>query len=192
MPLLITLLVILTGIFSAHIIFAADNATNAPYSQEYTIGAGDILFISIWKDEALTRTMPVRPDGMITFPLIGELTAGGKTAASLQSEIEKRISRFVPEPYVTVAVQEIKSLVIYVIGRVNNPGRFAVISDMNALQALAMAGGCNAFAKRNDIKIFRTIGGESRVFQFDYDHVSKGEHLEDNILLQRGDVIVVP
>jgi polysaccharide export outer membrane protein len=186
------LMSIFAAIFSGPGVFAAENPVKVSYGQEYTIGPGDILLVSVWKDEALTRTMPVRPDGMITFPLIGELKAGGETTANLQSEIEKRISKFVPEPYVTVAVQEIKSLIVYVIGRVNNPGRFAVGSDMNVLQALATAGGCNAFAKRSEIRIFRRIGESTRLFQFDYDRVSKGENLEDHILLLRGDVIVVP
>jgi polysaccharide export outer membrane protein len=98
----------------------------------------------------------------------------------------------VPDLDLSVIVHQVNSMMVYVIGRVNNPGRFPINSNVSVLQALAMAGGLNPFAKRSKIKIFRNQGGQTRIFDFDYDDVSKGETLEQNIMLKRGDVIVVP
>jgi polysaccharide export outer membrane protein len=159
---------------------------------DYLIGPGDVLFISVWKDESLTQNVPVRPDGKISFPLIGEIIAGGKSVNQLKEEIEKKIARYVPEPILSVSVREINSLLIYVIGRVNNPGRFVLNTNINVLQALAMAGGCNSFANKNDIKIFRESQGGTRILEFKYDEVVRGKGLEENVTLRRGDVIVVP
>jgi polysaccharide export outer membrane protein len=159
---------------------------------EYAIGHGDILSISVWKDEALTRQVVVLPDGKISFPLIGQVAAAGRTVADLTQEISQKLSRFVPDVTLSVLVQQVNSMLIYVIGRVNTPGRFAVNADVNVLQALAMAGGLNPFAKRGDIKIFRETGGGTKVLFFDYDNVASGDDPRQNIRLQRGDVIVVP
>lgn len=159
---------------------------------DYIIDPGDVLNISVWKDEALTQVVTVLPDGKFAFPLIGEITAQGKTVAQLQTELTTKIERFVPEPEVTVAVQQTGSMMIYVIGKVNGPGRFTINSDVDVLQGLAMAGGFNPFAKRDKVKIFRRTGEHNEIFEFDYDAVSKGDHLEQNIKLHKGDVIVVP
>ena len=159
---------------------------------DYIIGPGDVLSISVWEVEALTKTVTVLPDGMIAFPLVGELQAEGKTVAQLKEEMGKRIGRYVPEPVVSIAVTQVNSMLIYVIGRVNGPGRYALNANVNVLQALAMAGGLNPFAKRSKIKIFRHSSSETETFEFDYDEVSNGENLEQNIVLQRGDVIFVP
>jgi polysaccharide export outer membrane protein len=158
----------------------------------YTIGAGDVLDISVWNNEALTKQVTVMPDGKIHFPLIGEVVVGGKTISLLRKELEDRISPFVPSPNLTVMVQQINSMLIYVIGKVNNPGRFVLNTNVNVLQALAMAGGLNPFAKRNDIKIFRKTNDKNIIFEFEYDKVTEGEDLKQNIELERGDVVVVP
>ncbi len=159
---------------------------------DYIIGPGDILFISVWKDQALTQSIPVRPDGKISFPLIGEIMAGGLNVAQLQEAMEKKISRYVTDPVLTVGVQDIRSFFIYVIGRVNSPGRFAINSNINVLQALAMAGGCNTYANTKNIRIFRRSADETDILYFNYNDVSEGENLDQNIPLERGDVIVVP
>jgi polysaccharide export outer membrane protein len=158
----------------------------------YRIGPGDILKISVWKDEALTQQLPVLPDGSLHFPLVGKLQAGGQTAEEFQSALENRIARYVPDPVLTVSVAQVNSMVFYVIGRVNTPGRQVLNANVTALQALAMAGGPNPFAKRNKIKIFRKEDGNTVIFDFPYGDISKGERLEYNILLKRGDVMVVP
>jgi len=164
----------------------------AVVSGDYLIGPGDQLGIEVWKDPSLTRTVVVLPDGKIVFPLIGELTAGGKSVESLKKEIAQRIEAYVPDTVLTLEVKQINSLFIYVLGRVNNPGRPQLTGNVNVLQALAMAGGLNPFARRSDIRILRQEGGKTRVIHFNYDEVTSGERMEDNIELKRGDVLFVP
>jgi len=158
----------------------------------YTIGAGDVLAISVWNNEALTKQVTVLPDGKIFFPLIGEIAAEGKTISLLKKELEIKISHFVPNPNLSVMVEQLNSMLIYVIGKVNNPGRFVLNAKVDVLQALAMAGGLNPFAKRNDIKIFRKTKDKTKIFEFEYDDVTDGKNLKQNIQLKRGDVVVVP
>lgn len=170
---------------------AADETTGS-MAAEYVIGAGDVLHVSVWKDESLTRQTVVLPDGKIGFPLIGQVTAAGKTVAELTKEIEQKLGRFVPGVELSVVVQQTGSMTIYVIGKVNTPGRFTLVADVNVLQALAMAGGLNPFAKRGEIKIFREASGGTKVFYFDYDTVADGKDPRQNMRLKKGDVIVVP
>jgi polysaccharide export outer membrane protein len=160
--------------------------------EEYLIGPGDVLDISVWRDEALTRSCVVRPDGIISFPLIGELPAGGKTASRLKEDMEKKLERFLPSVTLSVEVKQINSMIIYVIGKVNTPGRFVMNSNVDVLQALATAGGLNVFAKRDRIKIFRQGKKETTIYPFQYDEVVDGRHLDQNIRLKRGDVVVIP
>lgn len=161
-------------------------------ANDYLIGPGDLLDIYVWKDEALSRTVTVLPDGKISFPLVGELIASGKTVAQLKKEMETKIVRFLPEPVFTLEVKQVNSQMVFVIGRVNAPGRFMLNSTVNVLQALALAGGCNPFADKSKIKIIRNEGDKNRIFRFNYDEVVKYDRLEENISLKRGDVIVVP
>jgi polysaccharide biosynthesis/export protein len=170
---------------------AAPEETAAP-AGDYIIGPGDVLDISIWKDEALTRSVLVLPDGKIAFPLIGILTASGKTLPELKKEIEGKITQYVTDPVLSAEVRQVNSMIVYVIGRVNNPGKFILNANINVLQALAMAGGLNPFAKKGDIKVFRQDGAKTEIFPFDYDDVVDGSRLKDNIELKRGDVVVVP
>jgi polysaccharide export outer membrane protein len=161
-------------------------------STDYTIGPGDVIGISVWKDESLTRTVVVLPDGKITFPLVGDLAAGGKTVAGLKKELETGLARYVADTNVTVEVKQSNSMIVYIIGRVNAPGRQVLVANTNVLQALAMAGGTNPFAKKSKVKIFRQEDGKTVMFPFDYNEVANGRHLEMNIELKRGDVIIVP
>lgn len=181
------LLIFCAGAFAA----AADTPMQAP-GQDYVIGPGDILEISVWKEEALTKLVTVLPDGKIAFPLIGEAVASGWTVAQLKKEIETRLARYVPDPVLSVGVHQMNSLMIYVVGKVNNPGRFVLNTNVDVLQALAMAGGLNSFAKRGQIKVLRKRDGKTKIFDFDYDDVTEGKKLEQNIQLVRGDVVVVP
>jgi polysaccharide export outer membrane protein len=158
----------------------------------YLIGPGDVLEIAVWKDEALTKSTVVRPDGNISFPLIGEMAAEGKTVSQLKAAIEARLSKYVPDVDLYVNVQQVNSMIVYVIGKVNSPGRHILNAQVNVLQLLATAGGLNPFAKRGSIKIFRQDGSKTRILNFDYDDVTDGKHLEQNVILQRGDVVVVP
>ena len=170
-----------------------ENYAGSPNGEQYRIGAGDVLDISVWKDEAQTKVLVVLPDGAISLPLIGRVMAEGKTTARLKEEITQKVSRFVPDPVVTVIVQQANSMFIFVAGRVNHPGRFVINTNVNVLQALTMAGGLNPFAKRKKIRIIREEkDGETRIFIFNYDDVSAGKNIAQNIKLRRGDMVVVP
>lgn len=161
-------------------------------AEDYLIGPGDVIDISVWKDEALTRSVVVRPDGAISFPLIGDVPAAGKAPAVLKADIEKRLERYVLHGVVSLEVKQINSMIVYVIGKVNAPGRFVVNTNVDVLQALATAGGVNVFAKRNRIKVYRRENNTTTIIPFEYDEVVEGRQLEQNIRLKRGDVVVVP
>lgn len=158
----------------------------------YLLGPEDVLLISVWKDEHLTREVVVRPDGMISFPLVGDLAAEGKTVDELRSDLVRRLVKYIPNVNVTVAVTKVLSYKIYVVGRVNKPGEYLVGHYTDVLQALSLAGGLTPFAAENDIKVVRRVMGRQHTFPFRYSDVRKGRDLEQNILLQRGDVVMVP
>lgn len=179
-------------IFLGFTVSALASAGKPAADDDYVIGQGDMLDISVWGDQALTKTVVVLPDGNISYFLIGIVKAAGKTVPQLKKEIETRISSYVPNPVLNVEVRQVNSMLIYVIGRVNAPGKFVIYSNVNVLQALSMAGGLNAFAKRDKIKIFREEDGQTKIFNFRYDDVVDGNMLEQNIKLQRGDVLVAP
>jgi polysaccharide export outer membrane protein len=162
------------------------------FGQDYVIGAGDQLGITVWRDDMLTKAVLVLPDGKIQFPLIGELVVGGKTVGEVKKELVEKLASYVVDADISVEVKQSSSLFIYIIGKVNAPGRQMLVSETTVLQALAMAGGVNTFASEDNIKIFRQQKDSTLVYKFRYSYVSAGKHLEDNILLKRGDVIVVP
>jgi len=171
---------------------ASGGAEAGDFGPDYLLGPGDLIDIAVWKDETLTKSVIVLPDGKISFPLIGEIKAAGRTIPQLKQEITKKISPYAPDPTVSIEVRQVNSMLVYVIGRVNNPGRFSLNTNVNVLQALTMAGGLNPFARRDKIKIFRQEGGKTTIFRFKYDEVTEGTELEQNVILQRGDLIVVP
>ena len=172
---------------------ASPAASGLPHVHpEYKIGPGDSLRITEWRNEDLTLPVVVLPDGYISFPLVGDLPVAGRTVPELKAEIEARLKIYIPEPTVSVMVTNVQSLLVYVIGRVQRPGVFTLNTNITVLQSLAMAGGLNPFAKRGQIKVLRGAGAETQVFIFDYDKVSAGKNLEQNIVLERGDIIVVP
>ena len=180
-----------------HILFSALLAiSNAPalLAQEtgYKIGPGDALEISVWKDEALSREIIVPPDGMISFPLVEDIDATNLTVPELRKVVKKRLSDYVPDATVTVMLLRANSLTAYVIGKVNKPGQFPVNMETNVMQVLSMAGGLNPYASPNNIIILRQQAGENKKIPFRYKEVKKGENLEQNIILRRGDVVVVP
>jgi polysaccharide export outer membrane protein len=158
----------------------------------YQIGPEDVLSIVVWKEEGLKAEALVRPDGGISFPLIGDLQATGKTVAQLQDEITKKLEKFIPDPVVSVSLLKIAGNKVYVIGKVNRPGEFPAGRYIDVMQALSMAGGLTTFAAENDIKILRKEGGKDVVLPFQYGSVKKGENLEQNVQLKGGDTVVVP
>ncbi len=171
----------------------ASAAASAPArSTAYVIGPEDGLDISVWKDDSLKTSALVRPDGGISFPLVGELTAAGLTADQLREEIRKRLERFIPDAMVTVSVVHVASYRIYVLGRVNKPGDFTVGRDVDVLQALTLAGGLTPFAHENDIRVVRKVDGRTTTIPFRYSDVLKDGDLAQNITLRSGDVLLVP
>lgn len=158
----------------------------------YIVQPGDLLVISVWKEEDLQQEVLVRPDGGITFPLAGEIQARGKTVEQIREDVVQKLSRFIPDLVVTVTVKQILGNRIYVIGQVKNAGSFVMNPRVDVVQALSMAGGATTFAALNDIVILRRINGTQTAFPFRYNDVARGRNLDQNILLQSGDVVIVP
>jgi polysaccharide export outer membrane protein len=158
----------------------------------YIVQPGDVLVIDVWKEKDLQREVMVRPDGGLDFPLIGNIDISGKTVEQLRKEIVEKLTKYVPDPVVTLSVKQSLGNKIYVVGKVNKPGDFIVIRNTDVMQALSMAGGLNPYASANKIKILRREHGVLKSIPFKYSRVEKGEDLETNIVLQGGDIVVVP
>jgi len=165
-------------------------ATNA--NSDYRIGPQDVLRIDVWKEPDISRTIPVRPDGKISLPLMNDVQAAGQTAMELATLIREGLSKYINSPQVTVSVTEINSRRIYVTGEVMRPGAQPLLPNMTVLQALTSSGGFTQFAKTKSIYVLRTEGRQQVKHPFNYKAVLDGKHPEDNIQLQPGDVIVVP
>jgi len=159
---------------------------------KYQLGPEDVIEISVWKEPDLTKQLAVRPDGKISYPLIGEVQAAGKTVKQLREDISKRLEKYVTDAQVTVILLKTQYYKIYVMGKVNKPGEFLVGRPATVMQALAMAGGLTPFASPTRIVIIRKTGNTEQTLPFDYKAVSRGEFLEQNITLLPGDVVVVP
>lgn len=160
--------------------------------ENYQLGPEDIIEISVWKEPDLTKEIAVRPDGKISYPLLGEIQAAGKTVKQLREEISQRLEKYVTDAQVTVILLKAQHYKIYVVGKVNKPGEFLVGRPANVMQALAMAGGLTPFASPGRIVILRRIGDTEQTLPFDYKAVSRGQFLEQNVTLLPGDVVVVP
>jgi polysaccharide biosynthesis/export protein len=158
----------------------------------FVIGNEDILAISVWKDQELSRVIPVRTDGRISLPLIGELQASGKTPKQLQAEITTGLQSFISKPEVTVIVQEIKSQRFNILGHVLKPGSYLLNPPTTLVDAIALAGGLAPFANTKHIYVLRDDGGKEVRLPFNYKKVIKGSHSEQNIQLQPRDTVVVP
>ena len=158
----------------------------------YRVGPEDVLEVSVWREEALKKEVLVRPDGGMSYPLVGEVQAAGKTVLQIGQEIAKRLERYIPDAVVSVAILKIGSQRVYVIGKVNKPGEFPIGRYVDVLQALSMAGGLTPFADSNDIRVMRREGDRQVVLPFEYGRVVRGQKLEQNIQLRGGDVVVVP
>jgi polysaccharide export outer membrane protein len=171
---------------------AAAAAVATPDQDKYLLGPEDALEISVWKEPDLTKQLVVRPDGKITYPLIGEVQAAGKTVKQLQADILKRLEKYVTDAHVTIILLKAQNYKVYVTGKVNKPGEFVIGKPVNVMQAIAMAGGLTPFASPGSIMVLRTVDGKEEVFPFNYKDVSKGKFLEQNRMLLPGDVVVVP
>src|SRR5712664_3527345 len=159
---------------------------------EYKIGAQDLLRVDVWKEDQLTRTVPVRPDGKVTLPLLNDVQAAGLTPMQLAGVISEGLKKYINGPQVTVSVTEINSKRIYVTGEVARAGAFPLLPNMTALQALSSSGGFSQFAKLKNIYVLRVEESKQGKHPFNYKEVVNGKNPGQNILLEPGDVIVVP
>lgn len=183
------LLVVLISAGFSNILYAQDEGEPR---RPYTVLAGDVLQISVWKEPELQMEVLVRPDSAFSFPLAGDISTEGLSVVDLQAELTKRLSRYISTPVVTVLITAVLGNKVYVIGQVSKPGEFVVNPQVDVMQALSMAGGLTPFAATNDIKILRRTGSRQIALSFKYNDVLKGKRLEQNIMLQSGDVVVVP
>jgi polysaccharide export outer membrane protein len=158
----------------------------------YRIGPQDLLKIDVWKEEQLTRTVPVRPDGKITLPLLNDVQAAGLTPMELADLISDQLKKYINNPQVTVSVTEINSRRVYVTGEVLKAGAYALLPHMTVLQALSSSGGFTQFARVKNIYVLRTESGKQVKMPFNYKEAVRGKNSEQNIELSPGDVIVVP
>jgi polysaccharide biosynthesis/export protein len=163
------------------------------HPDSFIIGIEDILNINVWKEGELSRVLPVRPDGMITLPLIGEIKATGLTPVQLQEQISILLKKFMADPQVTVIVAEVHSLTFNVVGQVLKPGYYPLTRRMTVLDAIALSGGFQAFAKQKKVYVLRTSADGKQVrLPFNYKEVIKGKRPDENIDLQPRDTVVVP
>jgi len=168
-------------------------ADEAPAAVErYRIQPGDVLMVSVWKEQDLQSEVLVQPDGGLSFPLAGEVMAAGKSIADLRTELAARLEHYIPKPVVTVAVRTIGGNRIYVLGKVLRPGEYPFSKPVDVMQALSLAGGTAPFAAVNDIVVLRRENGEQQSIRFRYAEVERGRELAQNILLKSGDTVVVP
>ncbi|MFC1772568.1 polysaccharide biosynthesis/export family protein [Pseudomonadota bacterium] len=177
-------------LFTSLCVSSSENTVDAV--GRYQIQPGDVLVVSVWKEEDLDQEVIVRPDGQITFPLVGEAAAAGNSVENLRLLISERLKKYIPDPVVTVSVRQLTGNTVYVIGKVNRPGVFPIARNVDVMQALSMAGGTSTYAALNDIKILRRENGALKALSFKYAEVEKGKRLEQNVVLQAGDVVVVP
>jgi len=173
---------------------ASGGGSNAapPVDASYLVQPGDTLQVTVWKEQELQGEVLVRPDGGLTFPLAGEVEAAGHTVEDIRKAIQTRLTKYIPDPVVTVVVKKAEGSRIFVVGKVNRPGDFPLSRPIDVMQALSLAGGATAYADVNGIRILRRDGGHQEVFHFRYDDVRRGKELSQNILLRSGDTVVVP
>ncbi len=164
---------------------------------EFLLGPEDVLIVTVWKNQDLSREVVIRPDGMISMPLIGDVLAANLTANNLAKRISDRLTEYMASPIVSVQLKDVNSYFIYVLGEVTKPGKYPLKSYANVMQGISLAGGFAQFAKKNKIKVLRvTTSGSSEKHQIEipvqYDDILKGNATIGNFYLRSGDVIVVP
>jgi polysaccharide biosynthesis/export protein len=170
----------------------AGASTGLPIPMDYVIGPDDVLGIVFWRDADMTGDVTVRPDGMITLPLIRDIKAAGLRPDALREQIQKAAAKYIEDPNVTVVVRQINSRNVFITGQVMRPGPYPVSGQMTVLQLIAVAGGLNEFADEKGITITRSEGGKVQTLKFNYKDVARGKNMQQNIVLQPGDTVVVP
>jgi polysaccharide export outer membrane protein len=171
---------------------AVATGAETPVGQGYRLQPGDVLEVVVWKETDLQSEVLIRPDGGISFALAGDMQAAGRTTDELRAALETRVRKLIPDAVVTVQVKAPNGNRIFVIGKVNHPGDFPLLRPTDVIQALSLAGGTTPFADTDSIRVLHREGPRQSSERFRYGDVSKGRHLEQNILLQSGDTVVVP
>jgi polysaccharide export outer membrane protein len=170
----------------------APTASAQPHDNNFIIGNDDVLAINVWKEPDISRAIPVRSDGKISLPLVGEVQAAGLTPLALEKDIAVKLKNYIAEPEVTVMVQQVNSQKFNILGQVTRPGSYGIANSPTVLDAIALAGGFRDFAKKKSIYVLRqTASGETRL-PFNYKAVSAGKDMAQNVKLQPGDTIIVP
>ena len=169
-------------------VLASDRASG----DDFTLIPGDVLQITVWKEEGMDKEVVVLPDGNISFPLIGTIKAQGLTPEDLQKAVKRKLASYIPESSVSVAVKAPLGHTVSVLGQVARPGEIVMSRNIGVMEALSQSGGLTPYAKSSSITIIRTVDGVKKTIEFPYDDISRGRHLEQDVQLKPGDVIVVP
>jgi polysaccharide export outer membrane protein len=164
----------------------------APLPDGYVIGPEDVLVVSFWREPDMSGEVTVRPDGMITLPLVGTIRAEGMTPERLKAEAQRLAARFITEPNVTVSVKQVNSRKVFITGQVAKPGPYPLTGPRNVMQLISLAGGLLEYADKDNIVTLRSVNGRQSSFKFRYSDVSRGKDLSQNIELLPGDTVVVP
>jgi polysaccharide export outer membrane protein len=180
------------GLLLVRAAVADGSAASHPLDASYLVQPGDTLQVGVWKEQELQGEVLVRPDGGMSFPLAGEIEAAGHTVEEIRKVLQSRLTKYIPDPVVTVVVKKADGSRIFVVGKVNRPGDFPLYRPIDVMQALSLAGGATPYADVNGIRILRREGTHQEVFHFRYDDIRRGKDLSQNILLRSGDTVVVP
>lgn len=173
---------------SGGIVFGQDQSL----VDDYKVNPGDVIYVSVWKEEGMQGDVLIRPDGKFSFPLAGDIMAQGRSVEEIREILTDKLSTYIPDLVVSVAVLQVAGNKVFVIGQVNRPGEIVVNPQIDVMQALSMAGGMTAFAEVDAIKVLRRTAQGLITIPFSYSDVEKGTNLEQNIMLKAGDVLVVP
>lgn len=158
----------------------------------YLLNPGDVVRVSVWREEELNRQAVIQPDGSLSFPLVGQVMAAGRTPAEVQEDIKRRVDRYIPDAVVTVELVEARGNKVFVIGEVNRPGEYQLAQPITVVQAISLAGGFTPFARRSKVRILRAGQPQEEMLTFDYDDVADGTRLDTNLQLKAGDTVIVP
>jgi polysaccharide biosynthesis/export protein len=172
--------------------FAPVAPEHAVAPENYVIGTEDVLSVVVWREQEMSGDVTVRPDGMITLPLVGDIRAAGLTTVALKKSIEESAARLITDPNVTIAVRQLNSRKVFITGEVQNPGTYPLTGPRTLMQLIALAGGLLEYADSNNIVTLRTVNGKQVSYKFRYKDVAQGKSLEQNIELQPGDTVIVP
>jgi len=180
---------LLAYLVTCAVAFAADPSA---IPDGYKLQPGDVLQVVVWKETDLQSEVLIRPDGGISFALAGDMQAAGRTTDELRAELETRVRKLVPDAVVTVSVKAANGNRVFVIGKVNRPGDFALNRPIDVMQAISLAGGVTPFASADRIRVLHREGAKQSSTRFRYSQVAKGRNLEQNVLLHSGDTVIVP